>query len=56
MGHALRNDLKVSGLVIWFYFSEVKMLNFNLKYKQVLLLSHPKQDLRDTLEYQPFQK
>lgn len=57
VGHALHNDLKVVIFVWKLTFQIVAiggMVSECLFLLQVLLLSHPKKDVRDTSEYQPF--
>lgn len=57
VGHALHNDLKVVIFVRKIRFLIVAfsgMVSECLFLLQVLLLSHPKKDTRDTSEYQPF--
>lgn len=66
VGHALHNDLKVSISVGWggreglspcpCFHIRVSYINSLHCIWQVLLLSHPKKDIRDTSEYEPFLK
>ena len=70
VGHALQNDLKVcifcgySLSFSWFAFIFLLSVHGDAVYRtnswtvflQALLLSHPKKDIRDTSEYQPFLK
>lgn len=59
VGHALHNDFKV--LLIQF-FNFVVLWSWNqdflceFSFRQALLLTHPKENLRDTSEYLPFLK
>lgn len=59
MGHALHNDLKVQtdlilSMLEWLLKS--KKQQHNIDFRQVLLLSHPKEDIRDTSQYELFHK
>lgn len=65
VGHALHNDLKVCILVVilflfpdlhLYYSYQSVMCESITVLSQALLLSHPKKDIRDTSEYQPFLK
>lgn len=63
VGHALRNDLRVNcknqkhtKTIYKGFLQFILVIKRFLIILQALLLSHPKTDIRDTAEYQPFLK